>query len=333
MRTLFSPFYVLVVIFGLVLLCASIILIAARSAKPTDAMFIAFTSERDSDAFFQRMEIYRMLPDGSDVRRLTTHRGAYVQPNWSPDGRWIAFTDTFEIYRVAFNGGPTLRITNDSSAIKADPRWSPDGAWIAFTAQVGTDVEIFRVRPDGSDLQRLTNHPDQDVRAVWSPDGRWIGFLSNRGEPDFMNVFRMKPDGTGLARVSQAAAPYVSLEWSIDGLWLYLYQRNTGLFRMLADGGAPERVNDAALTGTYNRSPNGAWLAFAYAIPYDVVSDIYRIRPDGTDRQQLTDHPEQDAFPAWSPVIDKSWHSLGLFMLSVGMMGASGWFRARINGY
>src|SRR5215472_9160454 len=53
-----------------------------------------------------------------------------------------------------------------------DPVWAPDGASIVFTSERDGSAELYRVRPDGSGLERLTNDPAYDDQAAFSPDGK-----------------------------------------------------------------------------------------------------------------------------------------------------------------
>ncbi len=64
---------------------------------------------------------------------------------------------------------------------RAHPSWSPDGAWIAFDANVDGNVDIYFVRPDGTNLQRLTSAPGQDAGPRWHPASDRIYFWSDRG--------------------------------------------------------------------------------------------------------------------------------------------------------
>jgi Tol biopolymer transport system component len=60
------------------------------------------------------------------------------------------------------------------------PTWSPRGDWIGFTSKRDGDYEIYRIRPDGTGLQRLTHSPGNDAHPAFSPDGEWIAFSTAR---------------------------------------------------------------------------------------------------------------------------------------------------------
>ena len=89
------------------------------------------------------------------------------------------------------------------------PGWSPDGSRILFTRRVdAVNFDIFTIRPDGSDLLRLTTNRATDGHAVWTADGRimWnsgiYGFRDEAALYDntfqqYGQIFIMNADGSG----------------------------------------------------------------------------------------------------------------------------------------
>ena len=60
------------------------------------------------------------------------------------------------------------------------PAWSPDGRQLAFTSMRDGNYEIYAMNSDGSNLRRLTNHPERDDFAQWHPDGKHLLTISER---------------------------------------------------------------------------------------------------------------------------------------------------------
>ena len=49
------------------------------------------------------------------------------------------------------------------------PSWSPDGNWIAFLSDRDGNVELYKMRADGSEVTRLTDNPAWDGMPSWGP--------------------------------------------------------------------------------------------------------------------------------------------------------------------
>jgi Tol biopolymer transport system component len=95
--------------------------------------------------------IMRYDPKTKAARALTT-RG-YMQPSYSPDGRFIAATRTNAlgtdvVILNAGNGNELSRITNDDTSWA--PVWSPAGDAIAFLRLDGAIADLFEVKLDGT---------------------------------------------------------------------------------------------------------------------------------------------------------------------------------------
>jgi Tol biopolymer transport system component len=127
-----------------------------------DGRKIAFTSDRDGNP-----EIYVMNVDGGGLRRLTNDEdGTRNEDGNHADPGLGDCRDGLD------NDGDTLVDSDDSDCRIIDeyPTWSPDGQWIAFHSDRDGDFDIYIVRPDGSDLRRLTDNDDNnDVQPSWSP--------------------------------------------------------------------------------------------------------------------------------------------------------------------
>jgi dipeptidyl aminopeptidase/acylaminoacyl peptidase len=81
-------------------------------------------------------QIWTAGADGGDAYQMTFAEKSSTNPDWSPDGRWIAFTSSRSgknnLYLMRSTGGEAEMITDVKSGVGGFD-WSPDGKWIAFT--------------------------------------------------------------------------------------------------------------------------------------------------------------------------------------------------------
>ena len=102
-----------------------------------------------------------------------------LDPAWSPDGKWMAFSMRGDIWKVAADGGDAIAVTK-GPAYHFEPAWSPDGTRIAFSYQSTGNMDIGIVSADGGAEQTVASHAAVDIQPAWSRDGKSLFFASAR---------------------------------------------------------------------------------------------------------------------------------------------------------
>ena len=269
---------------------------------------LTFISDRNREAVMATVEkrdvkeVFVADYDGANPRRITINRTMNLYPNWSPDGRSIAYTS----YR---SGVPDLLISNIYAGTMESPtkgvgqNWlpvfSPDGSRLAFTSSRDGNSELYVINRDGSNLVRLTNNPSIDTTPTWSPTGNQIAFTSDRrGQPQ---IFVINPDGTGLRQISfesyadrptWSPAPYNEIAFAArtgPGFDIKILGIASGETRQITFG---EGSNESPAW-----SPNGRHLAFMSTRAGR--SQIFTVDRDGRNIRQITKDGNNQT-PNWS---------------------------------
>jgi TolB protein len=143
--------------------------------------------------FFQRSQIrtarlMTIRPNGNELAVLTNEVENAGMPSWSPDGAQVVYRavdGSKRGLRILDVATKTTRVLETGSSYDTFPTWSPRGDWIAFTSMRDGDYEIYRIKPDGTQVQRLTRLPGKNAHPSFSPDGEWIAFATgSRGFKD-----------------------------------------------------------------------------------------------------------------------------------------------------
>jgi len=179
-------------------------------------------------AFSIHGEIFTAPIEEGDLRQITSSPARDRDPQYSPDGKWIAFTSDSsgreEIYVAASDGTGELRKITDFDALKLSLRWSPDAKEIAFTS---SDLRLRKYNLESKQTAELTSSRYGNIGApVWSPDGKWIAYT--KADVSRTNDIYLIPSGGGQERkVTFDSSNDSNPRFTADGRKLY-FVRNEG---------------------------------------------------------------------------------------------------------
>jgi tricorn protease len=131
--------------------------------------------------FSYRGDLWLVKEDGSEPRRLTSHRAASVHPRFSPDGKWIAFSaaryGNHDVFVIPSEGGEARRLTwNSAGDIVVG--WTRDSKRIVFSSARGRVYpgipSLYTVPLDGGIEEPLPT--DWGFWGSFSPDGKKFAY-------------------------------------------------------------------------------------------------------------------------------------------------------------
>ncbi|PWY96080.1 tricorn protease N-terminal domain-containing protein [Aspergillus sclerotioniger CBS 115572] len=143
-----------------------------------------------------------------------------------------------ELYVSNADGSNARLLLGNASTFDYHAQWSPDGEWIVFTSERAGDgqSDLYRVRPDGTDLQPISTTPAVEDAGVISPNGSLVAFAGTLNNYK-SNIWIKNLDTGSLWNVtnsSEVAGDYTLPDghfrpaWSPDGEWVvFTSDRNT----------------------------------------------------------------------------------------------------------
>ena len=108
----------------------------------------------------------------------------FFRPDWSPDGKHIAYTDTdYNLWYVNLESGKTKKVDTERYAHpnrSMNPEWSPDGKWIAYARLLDNHLKVIKAHnvETGETLQ-LTDGMSDAIAPVWDESGKYLYFLAS----------------------------------------------------------------------------------------------------------------------------------------------------------
>jgi dipeptidyl aminopeptidase/acylaminoacyl peptidase len=240
-----------------------------------------------------------------------------TDPQWSPDGRWLAFVTNptpkaddgslSDIWVIDVTGAASAeavalqkKLTDLAETLASlETKYGPN--YFRIMEVQGQIASVQREATQKSGLRKLTDNDGPDTSPRWAPDGRRIAYLSRdlkTAEVGQLRLTVIAPDGGAPRSLApsfeyQPGAP----RWSADGQTIYFnsgVRTTSQLFSVPASGGDPKQVsNIKGVMGQTSFSRDGSVLAFTKADtqhPDDVY--VSRTLPI-TEPAKRTDHNPQ----------------------------------------
>ena len=284
---------------------------AANATFPDRNGRIAFWGQTDAGA-----QLFTVKANGHDLRQVTHVDGDATTPDWSPDGRRIAFS--FNECNVAFvdvNQGdvvvlPKVPSANGSDDVcETDPSFLPDGRHVLYERYDPAieDDAVWTMAVDGTDRRRILGGGAADINS--SPDGSIITFKSG----PFGALYRVAADGSDYRQIGPVSNIGFKHDWAPDGQRIVVTDiadpepgQSVNVVTFRPDGSDIRSIThftDGMRANSGAWSPDGQWLLLRIAT--DQPIGLYRIRPDGSDLHQIASIDELGGivprFMDWGP--------------------------------
>jgi hypothetical protein len=268
-------------------------------------------------------------PEGLNEAITETIAGTEQRPAWATLERWIPVET-----RAQFGAVPRAIIVfalltlltlvvatavaiGASNPPKLPPPFGPAGNGLLAFESGG---DLYVVRPDGTDLRRITADPAWEGLAEWSRDGTKLAYLREPADGGPFDLVVTAPDGTDPRVVAAGVEDLFGMTWSADGTEI-MYAAidperpvdvcyRTGdacgfrLYVARSDGSGSRMVGDPQLDARAPAlSPDGVTVAFGggeganealYLMAWD-GSDIRRLETEIPNKQWAFSHQ------SWSP--------------------------------
>lgn len=166
-------------------------------------------------------EIYEMNVESKELRKITNHFSADVDPSITYDGSLMTFLSDRPGKAMIYTMDPRGTESNVKrisfvGQFNATPRFSPDGKEIVFSSWLDNSFDLFRISSDGQGLSRLTKDFGSNEDPSYSNDGEFIAFTSqrviSRVKAD-QNIYIMDRDGGILGAITAGFGNCISPRW------------------------------------------------------------------------------------------------------------------------
>lgn len=152
--------------------------------------------------------------EGGEPKMITEETPSYFH-GWAPNNKEVVYVaqrggkKIYNIYRNSIKGGKEVALTDIGPGEHVDGcEYSPDGKYIYYNGSHTGNMQLWRIKPDGSGREQLTFDDNKNWFPHISPDGKWIAFISfppdieTNSHPSYKRVMlRLMPASGGEPKV------------------------------------------------------------------------------------------------------------------------------------
>jgi Tol biopolymer transport system component len=178
-----------------------------------DGKLLAISHSRQSPAG-SGSSVYVLPLEGGTPREITSEVPSYWH-GWAPNNKEVIYVaqrngiPVYNLYRNSINGGKEVALTDIPVGEHVDGcEYSPDGKYIYYNGSHSGTMQIWRMKPDGTNREQITFDEYNDWFPHISPDGKWLVFISFppdidvNSHPSYQRVMlRLMPVDGGAPRV------------------------------------------------------------------------------------------------------------------------------------
>ena len=168
------------------------------------------------------------VPRLADPVQITSAVGVEGRPDWSPDGRTLAYesnqSGNWDIWVAQVSGGPPANRTADFPTDERRPRWSPDGSQIAFTSGIEGPGCYVMSSLGGDTPRRVASGGAGLASGVdWSADGTELACSF----ADSVQITNVQTGESRRLALGLSSGGAFDLDWSPDGRFLAFVESTT----------------------------------------------------------------------------------------------------------